>query len=235
MKRSVIRALVGATKWRIPFFIGVCCLLSISRATLTYGSGCTLSSSKAQPRDLPAENSGSQFAIADFDGDQRPDVATLQMVRLNSLDSDYRLSFRLSRGGLQTIGVTGPSGGLALLGRDVNGDCALDLVLVSAWQHRLIAVLLNDGAGNFAAAPPAQFQINIISSTTQAGTAPGRIDDRTILAVQYSVAGGLDRDTWAEPDEEAPLGFSRSFELARTLSQSSILGRAPPASIPNRA
>ena len=235
MKRWIISAVLGARKWRIPLFISVCCLLSIYHPTLTYGSQCTLSSSKSQPRDLPAENSDSQFAIADFDGDQRPDVATLEMVRFNSLDSDYWLSFRLSRGGLQTIGVTGPSGGLALLGRDVNGDCALDLVLVSAWQHRLIAVLLNDGAGNFAAAPPAQFQINILSSPAQAGTAPGRIDDRTILAVQYSVAGGLDRDSWAEPDEEAPLGFSRSFEFPRTLSQSSILGRAPPTSIPNNA
>src|ERR1700751_705543 len=97
MKRSVIRALVGATKWGIPLFISFCCLLSISYATLTYGSDCSLSSSKLQARDLPAQTSGSQFAIADFDGDQRPDVATLQMIRFNSLDSDYRLSFRLSR------------------------------------------------------------------------------------------------------------------------------------------
>src|SRR5215471_17269277 len=117
MKRWIIPAVLGARKWRIPFLIGVCCLLSIYYPTLTYGSDCVTSS---KSRDLPAESSGSQFAIADFDGDQQPDLATVEMVRFNSLHSNYWLSFRRSRGGLQTIGVTGPPGGLALLGRDVN-------------------------------------------------------------------------------------------------------------------
>jgi hypothetical protein len=223
MMKQPIRANGGTKKWGIPFLLCICWLLSVSNATPTYGSD-----SRTQ---RTTEVRDSQFAIGNFDGDRQPDLATVEMVRFNPLHSRYWVSFRLSSGRLQTIGVTGPSEGLALLARDVNGDRALDLVLVTAWRHEFVAVLLNDGAGNFAAADPVQFRFNTVSSTSRVGIVPKRINEGTILAFQYSLTGDLDRDTWAGPNQQSKLGCPRSLELASILSQSSILGRAPPPSI----
>jgi len=223
MMKQPIRGNGGTRKWGIPFLLCICWLLSVSHAAPTYGS-------ESQTRRT-AETRDSQFAIGNFDGDRQPDLATIELVRFNSLHSRYLVSFRLSSGRLQTMGVTGPSEGLALLARDVNGDRALDLVLVTAWQHELIAVLLNDGAGNFAAADPVQFRFNAFSSTIQVGTAPKRIDEGTILALQYSFAGNLDRDRWTGISRESKRACLCSLGYGSSLSQSSILGRAPPSSV----
>ncbi len=63
----------------------------------------------------------SQFAIADFDGDRRPDLATVQVGQGNSWDTYYWIAFQLSGGSRQTLGITAPTGGLQITSRDVNG------------------------------------------------------------------------------------------------------------------
>ena len=232
MKRPITRAVPGHRKLRIHFLFLclVCCLASASRSVAASRCGETRNTCDTQLQGSLTGTPDSQFAIGNFDGDRQPDLATIEMVRFNPLHSRYWISFRLSSGRLQTVGLTGPSEGLALLARDVNGDRALDLVLVTAWQHELIAVLLNDGAGNFAAADLAQFQFNTVSSTTQLGMRPKRINDGTILALQFSFTGDLDRDAWAEPSQQSTPGCPQCLECMSSLSQSSILGRAPPPS-----
>jgi len=98
-----------------------------------------------------------QFAIEDFDGDSRPDVAIVSEGRSGSADDHYRIRFQLSSGGSQNIDLTAPVGGLDISSRDVNGDDSLDVVITTAATNRPVAVLLNDGAGKFTASDPSAF------------------------------------------------------------------------------
>lgn len=99
----------------------------------------------------------SQFAIADFDGDRRPDLASVQVGQSSSWETHYWIAFQLSRGSRQILGITAPNGGLQITSRDVNGDSFLDVVVTTAWTNRPVAVLLNDGQGNFKASSPSAF------------------------------------------------------------------------------
>jgi hypothetical protein len=214
--------------WKLwmHLFLGLCCLLAISEVANARGSDLGRGTGKKQAQNSRATIPDSQFAIGDFDGDRQPDLATVEIARFNTLRSRYWVSFQLSRGRLQTIGVTGPGGGLVLLAQDVNGDRALDLVLVTAWRHELVAVLLNDGEGNFSAADPAQFPIEAVSSRTQLGIASRLLGDRTILGFEYSTLWGPGRKI-AVAQESRP-ALWRALGFARTLFRSSPSGRAPP-------
>lgn len=92
----------------------------------------------------------SHFAIADFDGDRKPDLATVQTEGADSsAHTRYSIRFELTAGLPQTIGVTAPAGGLHIVARDVNGDEMLDLLVSTEWLHQPVAILLNDGHGKF--------------------------------------------------------------------------------------
>jgi len=108
---------------------------------------------------VPAASLGpnGQFAIEDFDGDLRPDLASIQAGQSGTSHTDYWIQLQLSRAGRQFIRVVGPVGGLAIEARDVNGDRAVDLVLVTAWHRQPVAILLNDGHGNFSRVEPTAF------------------------------------------------------------------------------
>jgi len=89
------------------------------------------------------------FAIADFDGDHKPDLATLQVERDAAGGTRYSIRLQLSAGEESAIGITGPQGGLELVARDVNGDDVIDLVVTTAMGSHFVAVLINDGHGKF--------------------------------------------------------------------------------------
>jgi hypothetical protein len=209
-------------------FLSICCLLSISHVAAAHDSDFSRSAANAPAQNSRAAIPDSRFAIGDFDGDRQADLATVEIARFNSLHSRYSISFQLSKGRPQTIGITAPAGGLALLARDVNGDRALDLILVTAWRHEMVAVLLNDGEGNFSATDPAHFQINSVSSRTQIGIVPWLPEDRTVLSFQYSALKHPGRKSPARR-ESAP-AFSRARSFAGTLFPSSLSSRAPPRS-----
>jgi hypothetical protein len=98
-----------------------------------------------------------QFTIEDFDGDSRPDIATVLEGPRGAVINHYRITFRLSSGGSQNIDLAAPVGGLDLSARDVNGDDFLDVVVTTAGTNRPVAVLVNDGAGTFTASDPSAF------------------------------------------------------------------------------
>jgi len=100
---------------------------------------------------------GMQFVIADLDGDQTPDLASVETAEAQSRSTSYAIRLQFAVGGDSYIGVKGPLGGLRLAVRDVNGDDRLDLILTSVMDRRVIQVLLNDGHGKFAAAEPGLF------------------------------------------------------------------------------
>src|SRR5579863_1823099 len=120
------------------------------------GVNSKTSASSKTSTDSPA-GLGLPFAIGDLDGDLRPDLANIQTGRSDVSQTDYWIQLQLTAAERQTILVVGPTGGLQIVARDVNGDNALDLVLTTAWLKEPVAILLNDGHGVFSRVDPRAF------------------------------------------------------------------------------
>jgi hypothetical protein len=170
----------------------------------------------------------SRFAIADFDGDSRPDLATVETGQIGASQARYWIGFRLSAGPHQLIGVTAPVGGLEISSRDVNGDNFLDLVVTTAWLKRPVAILVNDGHGNFTVADPAAFS-PIIWSPEKTWTPPSFEPKDSAVAVLARASSDCVVNDRASEGSVAPQPLAiqtlcqRAFPLAV-----SVLGRAPP-------
>ena len=91
----------------------------------------------------------SHFAIADFDGDLRPDLAMIRVTQDGAPVNQYSIELKFSSGKRAPIGLIGPAGGLEVSPQDVNGDQFADLVVTSIVDREFVAILLNDGKGNF--------------------------------------------------------------------------------------
>lgn len=171
---------------------------------------------------------GLEFAIADFDGDHRPDLATLQTCRDCSAAGSYWIQLQLSAAGPQSIHVFGPPGGLVVEARDVNGDHAVDLVLFTAWSRQPVAVLLNNGHGSFSRAEPGAF----LGAFRQFDKSWGSISSR--LAENVGVPP---KSQDGSSSEAVELPYVRSLTgpipastlgLVVSTSELSYAGRAPP-------
>jgi len=225
MRRSItfarsLRAL--APKLAILFLIAVGAASGRTASAAT-NSGATGAVS------LQASPVGS-FAIADFDGDARPDVATVE--RASSSLSDYWLRLELSKSGPQSIRFLAPPEGLAIEARDVNGDHAIDLVLVTAFLRRPVAVFLNDGHGRFSKAEPAAFPdafaapaSNSVSSSDHAGSS---------LALLSSQRFDVRPETTRLPDVRGPTDsiLCRDSRFVPDSFLGFEVTRAPPLQIP---
>jgi hypothetical protein len=135
----------------------------------------------AAAADVPSGHAASlgpslSFSVADFDGDSKPDLARVQTGRSDLARTDYWIQLQLSAAGRQTFQIAGPTGGLQIASRDVNGDHALDLVLTT-WLGQPVAILLNDGHGTFSRVDPDTFPEAFSESKTSWGsTADHAID-----------------------------------------------------------
>lgn len=171
---------------------------------------------------------GLSFSIADFDGDSKPDLATIETGKTDLTRADYSIQLQLSAAGRQTFQIVGPVGGLRIVARDVNGDHTLDLVLTTAWFGQPVAILLNDGHGSFSREDPAAFpeafsesETNWASNTEHAtdtiGAPPQSREDLRPESDLVPHRGALGRLA-ASSDSRASFGL---FLISR-------LGRAPP-------
>ena len=112
-----------------------------------------------------ARNASSQsFSINDFDGDHHPDLANLQTAQSRPGASRYFIQLQLSATEQHSLYLEGPSGGLVIEARDVNGDNSPDLVLKSSLYYRPVAIFLNDGHGNFSPSILIPFLVHSINS-----------------------------------------------------------------------
>jgi len=111
------------------------------------------------PQDLRGTSVGPglTFAFADFDGDLLPDSANVQTGPNHFGHTHYCIQLQLSTSGRQSLRLIGPSGGLFVEARDVNGDHAVDLVVTTAWRKQPVAIFLNNGHGSFSRAEVSAF------------------------------------------------------------------------------
>lgn len=196
-------------------------------------SAGTAAAAEIQNAPVTSIGPGPQFAIADFDGDLHPDLASIQagQTAASAGTSTYWIQLRLSAVGPQSIRLVAPAGGLRIEARDVNGDSAMDLVVATAWLRQPVAILLNDGHGGFSQVEPAAFPAAFSESTTNLATASNQAADA--VAVPPPSRPGDAVETAASPHlvwRAGPVSpFSAAFFATPFLI--SHAGRAPPSSM----
>ena len=179
------------------------------------------------PRSYTAER---DFAIADFDSDRQPDLASVDLqTRSSSGAITYSIRFRMGSGEGQAFGVVAPAGGLQLVAWDVNGDNAPDLLVRTAWQHQRVALFLNDGHGNFTPADPAAFPVAAQDYDLQWNDSQGPLRETTILVRSQNSTSSLTLEcAWNSPEAENRFQLARERRVCNRLLRSAVFGRAPP-------
>ena len=171
-----------------------------------------------------------QFAIADFDRDNRPDLAIVQAGQSGPLETQYWVAVQLSRGPRRTLGITAPTGGLQIALRDVNGDGFLDVIVMTVWTNRPVAVILNDGQGNFGAFGPSAFPGAFTTSEKSCASNTDKIRDATAVLLSRYPTGICSESRWfSSPRNVTGLLVLRAPHISPFSPVVSFLGRAPPS------
>jgi hypothetical protein len=205
------------------------CLLAIALGTLLYYAAFA-------PRHAASKNAvrhkGSRFVFADLDGDRIPDLALIETQRQRSLDSDYAIHVKLSAGAESAIGVSGPSGGLRVVVRDVNGDSNLDLIVTADLDAGFIKVLLNDGHGNFSAVAPTEF-LRKENQTQVAVRPPAELESNPCTIATICFPHGQTDVQRSALDQLLSTEACSQSSVRPALRRAALLhfGRSPPAAV----
>ena len=196
-----------------------------------------LASTHAAPvreQNFSASQLKTQFAIADFDGDSRPDLATVHVSGRISDGTRYLIAFQLSTGLRHTLGITAPTGGVQISSRDVNGDTFADVVITTAWTNLPVAVLINDGKGNFTPASPSNFPDAFrVSHSSCAVVAPEMKDAIDFLLTRHVIPDCELTDSAFSPFSLAQMLVGRPSNALATSPATFFSGRAPPIRFAN--
>src|ERR1700738_666946 len=204
-------------------------LLAAFWAFAAFSSLLAVGARGAPASALPAQVA-THFAIADFDGDSRPDLASVHVGQISSRITHYWIAFHLSGGPGQTVGITAPTGGLQITSRDVNGDSFPDVIVTTAWTNKPVAILLNDGLGNFTASNPSEFQGAFVVSETSWTSPTDEIRDASALLLSRCVPGDCRRNSKSLSPREMTRALAPRPSAASPLaSVSPFIGRAPPS------
>jgi hypothetical protein len=207
-------------------------LLWVSLLLLFVSAGNHIANGAPIPNGAAASpGPGLTIAIADFDGDHRLDLASIQGGRSTSATSTYWIHFQFSTVGRQSIQLVAPSGGLRVEARDVNGDHAVDLVFTTAWFRQPVAILLNDGHGSFSRAEPTAFPAAFSESRTL--WVAGRHLAPAAVGLPPQSRARVDEAENAPPHQRSPTRLilpSSPIVPASTFLLFSA-GRAPPAAV----
>jgi hypothetical protein len=192
--------------------------------------------SKAAPKsehtalDIAA-NGNAPFALADFDGDKRLDIASVQVGQISASETRYWIHFQLSSGLRQFIPLNAPTGGLRIASLDVNGDTFVDLVVTTIWRQIPVAVLLNDGRGNFTLRDPRGFPVIMAAQPSSVSSGASAVEIVAAL-LSRNFVGRCDTAQRTASRNDCPALLRASDFTPKSLTPvESVLGRAPPASI----
>lgn len=190
--------------------------------------GTSFAATETQRQQSVTLSRGS-FTVADFDGDHEPDFAVVQPNEGSPSAGRYWVWLRLSQSGRRYVRVAAPGGGVSIEARDVNGDSAIDLVVATAWLNKPVAVLLNDGHGNFSQVDPSRFAQAFSRASKHWNTSSSA--DTCVVAWQreseiLEFPSGLGT---GELKHSGEFFRSRNSLAARSRALVSYAGRAPPA------
>jgi hypothetical protein len=125
--------------------------------------------------------------------------------------------------------VSAPAGGLQIASRDVNGDNFLDLIISTQLANEPVAVLLNDGRGNFTLAEAKEFAAAIWDARRQWQTGAGEVTACEAAMASSGWAHGKN----LHDREDLPPATAKASVPCEKLQCSVVLhavqGRAPPA------
>jgi hypothetical protein len=176
-----------------------------------------------------AHRNGARFVFADLDGDQKPDLALVEMQSQRSAKSNYSIHVKLSAGAESAIAVNAPMGGLRVAARDVNGDDNLDLIVTSNLDGHFIEVLLNDGRGNFSQAAPGDFpQLEKECDVVLSSPAGPQADRATLASVRSSLDEGVVQSCDFEQLSSSDFWARATVRPALLRAALSHNGRSPP-------
>lgn len=204
--------------------LGLWMILALISANITHAAA-----KPAQAVTDIAAQTDSPFALADFDGDKQLDIATVQVGQVGASQTRYWIHFRLSSGMKQLIPVTAPIGGLRIASQDVNGDSFVDLVVTTALHQLPVAVLLNDGRGNFTLRDSRTFPTIVASQPALLTSSLGRPGDVAAALLSRSSLSRCETPQRAvSPNHCRGLLLAAVFCNTNHPSVESVLGRAPP-------
>lgn len=211
----------------LPFGIAVLCICTfLFIGSATFNSANHLPTRAGQSR---VSQDSAHFAIADFDGDLQPDLASIRVTREAASNAEYSLDLKFSSGPRPAIVILGPVGGLQITSQDVNGDEFADLVVTSLFDSQFVAILLNDGTGHFQIADRARFP-EVGKRTNSTLRAPENTSaDRFTLEDNRGSQGEAENPASRHKPREISAGSlsPTRFAVLSALARASA-GRAPP-------
>jgi FG-GAP-like repeat len=175
---------------------------------------------------------GNPFAVADFDGDWKPDLAVVETASGHRPEANYAIRLRFSASGELSFLVSAPNGGVHVTARDVNGDNLPDVVVSSALDESVVAVLLNQGHGQFSRAEPSYYVVlGKDPDIFLRGCDSSLCDNLTVASARYSFdgerAGGLTQAV-AMAGDAVRVGKPAAMIPAAVLG---CRGRSPPKDV----
>ncbi len=204
-------------------------LISFLFFGLLYGG--TAARASAENPHAVALGPGLTFAIADFDGDRRPDFASIQPGQKRPGGSDYSIQLDLSELGRRSIHVVAPLGGLLIEARDVDGDHTVDLVVSTAWREQPVAIFLNDGHGSFSRAEVAAFSGVFSARAANLVSAPNPATDALGMSPRSGAGICPDENDSGFNGSRASLIVASTAGFPPDSFLTSHSGRAPPSEV----
>lgn len=93
--------------------------------------------------------SGPRFAIADFDGDNKPDGALLLEPAPFLGSGSFQLELHFTGHNNSNINFQSPEPDVIVAAMDIDHDGDIDIVIQQSVTHKGLQVWINDGHGNF--------------------------------------------------------------------------------------
>jgi len=170
-------------------------------------------------------------AVADLDGDGRPDLAIVKAEVWESNGSQYLIELDLtSRSAPSFFNVFAPRDGLDIVPYDIDGDRDLDLLITSVWTGASAGVWINDGHGGFTPGDPTASPRFIWTQEPGIRSDPYRDASQAIVCKSYQSATAFSAPPYIH-DEKFP--EHRIFVAGAglpTIAVAQPQTRAPPSS-----
>lgn len=176
--------------------------------------------------------SGVPFAVADFDGDWKPDLAIVETASLHQTDANYSIHLQFSTAANISFLVSAPDGGIRVAARDINGDNLPDLIVSSVSDERIVAILVNHGNGVFSKAEPASFEgLGREPDVFLRSCEQSLCDTFTVVSPRYSFDGERVSGSTLAGFSVAASIATRAMLAQYHLELDASRGRSPPAAV----